>query len=969
MMQTLLKKVGVEYNTQKTMKILTLALGMSLVSLVTFAKEDITPTITPSSFDPQTEITVEYDVTGTLLADLDDTWIWVWIPGSNVDARYNFNPASSNTSATDNAKFTKSEVDGKTLFTITFTPEQFFEQPICLETKLGMLIKGNDWANGQSEDHEADMSPLASCFVAELISPSDDPTFVQSGGSLLVIAEASDPATFTLSIDGQQVDQQVSATNYSFTHTVTQTEGIIPASLLVADAENDTTITFSYVIDNPSLEQARPSGIIPGINYDASDATKATLCVLAPGKDSGYVLGEFNDFAIHPDNQMFRDGDYFWYEVTGLTSGVEYAFQYLIDGVYIADPFSDKILDPDDSGIPSNIYPNLKSYPQEARYSDWYKNRLSVIQTNQTEFNWQNNDYQRPKKEDLVIYELLVRDFFEEDDRNYENLIDTLSYFKSLGVNTIELMPIQEFGGNNNWGYQPTFMFAPDKAYGTKDALKRFIDAAHGEGISIILDIVLNQQDLPNPYIALWYDFGSNRVKADNPMFNVNATHPFNVFYDMNHESEMTQYYMDTTLHYWISEYKVDGYRFDLSKGFTQTNNPNNVGAWGNFDQSRVDILTRMYDEVREYSTDSHLILEHFADNSEETVLADYGFMLWGNMHWDYKDLMIGVSKNIAWGSHETRGWQEPNLVSFMESHDEQRVMYELLEHGGSSANYDTRNFSTAINRIKLANALFYTVPGPKMLWQFGELAYEHPINLCEDEVTIDDGCRTSIKPVEWGYAQNSERVKLSKFIRAMIDLKLSSDVFENGDFSMTNNNDLVKHISLANKDNISTPSNADEMSVYVVGNFELISQNVNMDLPFTGTWYDYFADGEELEATSNIVPISLDAGEFKVYVNFQIDFPDSDLTEVIASVEDELEFGQKLALYPNPVQHELTLELSENQRGTWAVEISDMAGRVITGFPLRDREVVNTQRWDRGMYIVRFENQGEYFSRKFIKN
>ena len=196
----------------------------------------------------------------------------------------------------------------------------------------------------------------------------------------------------------------------------------------------------------------------------------------------------------------------------------------------------------------------------------------------------------------MVVYELLVRDFIQN--RNYQTLTDSLGYLKRLGINTIELMPITEFSGNDSWGYNPIYYFAPDKAYGTKDALKRFIDAAHKQGIAVVLDIVLNQAD---------YEFSLREKctgQATDPLpivrtFNQQATHPFSVFFDFNHESPDTKAFVDRVCAYWLREFNMDGFRFDLSKGFTQKNTGNDVAAWGAYDASRIAILKRIYDQIR----------------------------------------------------------------------------------------------------------------------------------------------------------------------------------------------------------------------------------------------------------------------------------------------------------------------------------------------------------------------------------
>ncbi|MEG9512339.1 hypothetical protein LZ318_01565, partial [Saccharopolyspora indica] len=121
---------------------------------------------------------------------------------------------------------------------------------------------------------------------------------------------------------------------------------------------------------------------------------------------------------------------------------------------------TEKILDPvNDPFIPSVTYPSLKPYPTGKTTGI-----VSIVQTAKPQYNWQVPAFSKPDKQKLVIYELLVRDFTAA--QNWQTLKDTLGYIKRLGVNAIELMPFSEFEGNNSWGYNPIFYFAPDKAYG-----------------------------------------------------------------------------------------------------------------------------------------------------------------------------------------------------------------------------------------------------------------------------------------------------------------------------------------------------------------------------------------------------------------------------------------------------------------------------------------------------------------------
>ncbi|MFO0508329.1 MAG: alpha-amylase family glycosyl hydrolase, partial [bacterium] len=737
-------------------------------------------------------VTITVDVTGTSLANFtaydavsNPVYIWTWIkkPGvPDADAPTNVNPA---TSAQDAAKCTRVSTN---VYSITFTPTTFFNKAAADIPRIGLKLKTKNWSDNKQTDVDKFID-LSTGFNASFASPTESSFFKNQGESIPITVNASESATLTIKVNGSTVSSQAGVSTLSYTHTVTETSGTTQVTCEAVAGTQSKTIGFSYTIRSSTVNQARPAGLKDGINYSA-DPTKATLCLWAPGKSSVYVIGDFTNWDINANYLMKKDGERFWLEISGLTSGVEYAFQYLVDeSLRIADPYTDKVLDPDDSFIPAAAYPSLKTFPSKAVSDKWYFNRLAVLQTGQTPYVWQVANFQKPAKEKLVIYELLVRDFFGSNGRNYQNLIDTLSYFKRLGVNAIELMPFTEFNGNESWGYNPTFMFAPDKYYGTKNKLKEFIDKCHQNGIAVILDMVMNHHDVPNPYVMMDFDFTAFKPTANNKWFNTDARHPFNVFFDMNHESSYTKKYLDTVNHYWLNEYKVDGYRYDLSKGFTQTNNPSNVGAWGAYDASRIALLKRMSDKIWSHTPNAYVMLEHFADNSEEKELAEYkasegkGMMLWSGFHGAFGQSTKGESSNtdISGMYFANRGWTVPHNIGYMESHDEERLMYGNLQSGRSSGSYNIKTLSTALDRIKAASLIFYSIPGPKMLWQFGELGYEFSINTCPD-LSVNSNCRVAPKPVKWEYLSDPVRKSLFDVTADLIKLRKTHTVFTNGD-------------------------------------------------------------------------------------------------------------------------------------------------------------------------------------------
>jgi 1,4-alpha-glucan branching enzyme len=291
-------------------------------------------------------------------------------------------------------------------------------------------------------------------------------------------------------------------------------------------------------------------GVRDGINYEAGN-TSVVLVLYAPGKNRVSVIGSFpgGSWTEQATNQMNKtpDNNTWWIRITGLTPGTEYAFQYLVDGqLKIADPYSEKILDPvNDGSIPASTYPNLMPYPSQTT------GIVSVLQTSAPAYTWQVPSFSRPDKRGLIIYELLLRDFLQAHD--WKTLRDTLSYFKRMGINAIEIMPFNEFEGNNSWGYNPDFFLAPDKYYGTKNSLKEFIDSCHSKGIAVIMDIALNHATGLCPLAALYWNNVTNQPAANNPWFNVTATHPYNVFNDFNHESLATRYFTSRVVEHWLA--------------------------------------------------------------------------------------------------------------------------------------------------------------------------------------------------------------------------------------------------------------------------------------------------------------------------------------------------------------------------------------------------------------------------------
>ncbi|RZK90506.1 MAG: hypothetical protein EOO98_08200, partial [Pedobacter sp.] len=365
--------------------------------------------------------------------------------------------------------------------------------------------------------------------------------------------------------------------------------------------------TDGGVVPPPNGQAADlPAGAKDGVAF-INNGTSAIVTLYAPGKTSVSLIGEFNNWS--PTASVMKkttDGNTWWIQVDNLNPGTEYAYQFLVDGsLKVADPYCEKVLDPaNDNYISASTYPNLKAYPTGKTTGI-----VSTMIANQPAYTWKNANFIRPDRNNLVIYELLIRDFTTE--HTYASTLTKLDYLVNMGVNAIELMPVNEFEGNLSWGYNPSFYFAPDKYYGSKTALQNFIDECHGKGIAVIMDLVLNHSFGQSPMVQLYFD--GSKPAANSPWFNVDAKHPYNVGYDFNHESAATKYFAKNVMKFWMQQYKVDGFRFDLSKGFTQKVSTDDA-TMSAYDAGRIAIWKDYNAYIKSIDPNFFVILEHFAD-------------------------------------------------------------------------------------------------------------------------------------------------------------------------------------------------------------------------------------------------------------------------------------------------------------------------------------------------------------------
>ncbi len=649
-------------------------------------------------------------------------------------------------------------------------------------------------------------------------------------------------ADLSIAVNGSVVKTAASVTELIHSYNFESTGDY---QLIGTASANGSTVrdTVNVCVPAPVVEQSLPAGMKLGANI--IDEQTVVLVLKAPNKNNVFLLGEFNDWTQLNAYQLKKDGDNWWIRLEGLIPGHLYAYQYLLDGnIKISDPYTELVLDQwNDQWINYGItrFPNLKPFPGGKA-----EGLVATFTTVKKSFEWTDQQYQTPDRENMVIYELLLRDFTPE--QTLEAAMGKLDYLQTLGVNAIELMPIQEFDGNNSWGYNPNHYFAPDKYYGTPEMYKTFVNECHRRGIAVILDIVLNHSTGLHPYAKMFWNSTVSKTSADNPWFNIDAPHPYSVFHDYNHESVVTKEYFKDVVKYWLEEYHVDGYRLDLTKGLTQKSSTEATASA--YDQSRIDNISVYYDAAKSVKSDVMFILEHFCDYAEESSLASKGMYLWRNLNYAYSQAAMGYSSGSDFSGMLT---SPRNWVGYAESHDEERNFFKVKTYGAGDLKTDSVE---RIARVPLNIAFVGLIPGPKMLWQFEEMGYDYSID--------SQGGRMAPKPSAWSWLNLSDRNKAYETSSKLLQLRAKyANAFKNGTFnaSVSSSNWGVRRLSLTHSD----------LSLVVLGNFSATDVLVGWpNLPKSAIWYNLLTKESKYYGNTN-EPITMNPGDYIILTDREV--------------------------------------------------------------------------------------------------
>ncbi len=734
---------------------------------------------------------------GVITSKSGGEWTNVVAPWPETGNQQAANTDKNRLTRVDANTYTLSIGDIRTFFGITDATEKVTDIAIVFRnadgSKTGRTSSGGDIFIPVLEDG----------FRMQLTSDHPD-RVIDKVTTINYTVMATQAATLTLSVDGKVFATKQNTTSLTAPYTFSSEGNYIVKGTAEAGSQTlSSTLEVSW--PSASLKQDYPGGVPKMGAVKNADGT-VTFCIAAPGKVSAVLVGQWNNYEISDEYKMkyqdYKGHRYFWTTVSGLANDQWYGYYHLIDDKYkVADPYAHMVLDCyNDAGISRAVWKDAPKHP--GVNSPVAGIMLSAYRGDIDDYTF--SPFTIPEHDNLVIYEMLFRDFTGLDGKALANgtvkkAIDKIPYIKSLGFNAVELMPIMEFNGNNSWGYNTNFYMAPDKAYGSPTDYRDFIEECHKNGIAVILDIVFNQSDGLHPWYQL-YDIDSN------PFYNKVAPHAWSVLNDWNQDHPLVQQQWTDALVYWLEKYNVDGFRFDLVKGLGDN------GSYANgtdaFNQSRIDRMKRLHGVIKSVKPDGIHINELLGGAKEEIQLGLDGQLQWANVNNNSCQYAMGYDSSsqlsrFLSSSDGNRPWG--STVAYAESHDEQRVNFKSEVYGKNPV---PTNPDVQYNRLAQLAVQMLMTPGPKMVWMFGELGNSENT---KEKPDGSGGNNTSPKVVDWRWLDDPHKAFLKDVYAAVINLR-------------TANPELVRQSATFNQKNVNMPSYSGRSMRLTAGSKEAVA-------------------------------------------------------------------------------------------------------------------------------------------------
>jgi 1,4-alpha-glucan branching enzyme len=521
----------------------------------------------------------------------------------------------------------------------------------------------------------------------------------------------------------------------------------------------------------------------PDTPHGARDRGDGTVifALWAPWKKSVHLIGDFNNWDMQADPLTVDESGLWWIEKR-LDPGT-HAYQFVIDGeTTIGDP-----------------------YARGLRWTEGSPQPHALVEVGAKLYEWTDGGFGIKPLNQLVIYELHVGDFSPEG--NFQGVIEKLDYLVGLGVDAIELLPIQEFPGDRSWGYNPAYFFVPEGAYGSAEDFKRLVDAAHQKGIGIILDMVFNHTASDSP-LTMLYAFD------ENPYFGTDGN-PWG-FPDFNLWADATKRLIKDIQDYWLTEFHVDGFRYDYVEGMRY----DGIGgmsfiAWA----------------ARQAKPHAYLIAEDIVADPAAVVRDTDVDASW---HWQFTKVVraqlregeylgnqygdLGALARVL--SFAGDGYQDnAQPVNYLESHDEERIAFEVMTNPAIDQ-------AGAVRKSQLGAIMLFTAQGVPMLYAGQEFGTHSPKTIEENKLP-------------WEYLDSGAGQALYKHYASLAYLRHTQGALQANNFEPLLFDPEKKVLAYHRWNDAGS-------DIVVAVNLSPADQRVAIDFPRAGRWHEWLHDYDE---------------------------------------------------------------------------------------------------------------------------
>lgn len=534
----------------------------------------------------------------------------------------------------------------------------------------------------------------------------------------------------------------------------------------------------------------------------------------APYNEKVYLIGN----VVEEPVEMTKDDDGYYRTELDLEDGEHlYKFKVQSKSHFLDENAWVEVIDPRATIIDAEAQMAVARVKDGERILDTYQ--------------WKHDTAEMPAQDQLVIYEMLVQDFAKpgEETGNFQSVIDQLDYLQDLGVNAIEIMPVQSCPMEIGWGYNCRHYFALRDSYGRPEDFKRLIDECHGRGIQVILDMVLNHSEAEAPLTQIDFDYWYRREAKDpdnswGPEFDYDH-------YDENYKIHPAREYMRDMVAFWVSEYHLDGLRFDAVKQIQNT-----------------DFLDWITDEAGLAAKPGfcYSIAEHIPEDPSLTGINRPFDSCWRvSFHYNILDLLtkpgydIKIVKELV--DPIEQGFESnTNVINYTTSHDQDHLMADL---GNTQIFGDV-----AFKRAKLAGALVMTALGIPMIWMGEEFGVAN-------EKSLDP------KPLDWSLLDNDDNNGLLQYYQGLIRLRSENGALRSDNISFFHENEKDGVIGYIRWDNIGP-----QVAVIVNCSDNFLADYSVPNLPEDGTWHEWTSN-YDVQVEGGTATMTLPEYEAKVLV------------------------------------------------------------------------------------------------------